>query len=79
VGQRSSGGGRRRASGTQKDGAYIMVGDTFEDWRGRTGLSGIRPYETGDEVAKWRLIVTLRPIGDAVLVLHDYMTERSES
>ena len=62
-----------------EDDRYIMAGDSFEEWRASLP-QGLRPYEVGDEVAKWRLELKLGPVGEAFLVLNDSLQDQlSES
>src|SRR5581483_303565 len=49
-----------------EEGRHVMVGDSFAEWQERQP-SGLRPYEVGDEVAKWRLQVSLGPVGEALV------------
>jgi hypothetical protein len=44
-----------------------MVGDSFAEWRDRQP-SGLRPYEVGDEIAKWRLRLIPRDLEHVIVV-----------
>lgn len=57
-----------------EDGIYIIVGDSHEEWLDRQP-GGLRPYEEGDEVAKWRLQLRLGPLGEAFLTLHEFLED----
>jgi hypothetical protein len=55
-----------------EDGRYLMGGESFAEWQ-ENQPSGLRPYEVGDEIAKWRLQLKLGPLGEAFLTLHDFI------
>jgi hypothetical protein len=57
-----------------EEGRYIVYGASFEDWRKRQP-SGLHPYEDNGEVARWRLQLTLGPVGEAFLVLHEFLQD----
>jgi hypothetical protein len=60
-----------------EEGRYIVMGDSFADWRARRP-SGLRPYEENGEIAKWRLALTLGSLGEAFLILHDFLAEQDK-
>jgi hypothetical protein len=67
---------------TQEEGFYdeeqgrtIIVGHNVSSWREARGFVGLRPYEVAaDEVARWRLELTLNDLGRGRLAIDRYLT-----
>jgi Domain of unknown function (DUF4365) len=52
------------------------LGPEFEDWRELTGRVGLRPYKLeAEEVAHWRLVLTLNELGRGVLIVDEFLSD----
>lgn len=61
-----------------EEGRMIVVGPSFEDWRERRGLAGLRPYVVeADEIARWRLVLSLSELGRTFLVVNEHLSGES--
>lgn len=56
-----------------EEGRYIVM-EPFEEWQARQP-TGLRPYQDDGEVAKWRLHLTLGPLGEAFLTIRDFVQD----
>jgi hypothetical protein len=52
------------------------LGPEFEDWRELTGRVGLPPYKLeAEEVAHWRLVLTLNELGPGVLLVDEFLSD----
>lgn len=59
----------------KEDLEYVMF-ESFDDWL-ETQRSGLRPYSEGEEIANWRLELSLGPVAEAFLTLDDFLREQA--
>jgi hypothetical protein len=58
-----------------EDGRYIVHSEDFDKRAAASNEVGLRPYGDDGEVARWRLVASLGPIGEAFLDLEPFLVD----